>query len=231
MYSISYKRLDRKIKLSAVIKLTKGVKCGPLSNNKRFFFNSKIILGKDKFLKIIDISTKVLSKGFSKKQLKDISSENKEEVMQSINHYQGEIEGKFKINNGDDEHTAFIGITHSRKHDVKDDNNFPVEKESFKITENLYVGPELRLIKNKNINKDKLYNGKSKIILLNYKEKIENKINEIYSEGSVVPYIKGIKDNKINEGIINKYEKESEIYFNLNEINESINKIEKFNKD
>jgi hypothetical protein len=199
-------------------------------NTKRFYRTSQINLGKiDKFFEVVNVTTKVLSRGFNKKQLKEIPTENKQEVMKSITHNQGEINGIFKINNSDDEHTAFTGITHSEKHNVKDGKNLPVTLQSHEIENKVYIGPEFRLINNKEIDKTKLYKTDNSN-LKQYKQPIENKINEMYEKEGKISYINGIHDNKINHAIVIKTEKNEKIVFNLNDINDNSSKIDKINK-
>ena len=198
---------------------------------KRFYRISQINFVKiEQFFKVVEITTKVLSRGFTKKQLKEIPVENKEEVIKSISHPQGEVEGVFKINNGNEEHTAFSGITHSEKHDVKDDMNLPITLESWEVENKLFVGPEFRLINNKEFNKDKLYNKIDNSNLKQYQQPMENKINEMYEKEGKISYINGIKDNKINHAVVIKTEKNGKIIFNLNDINDNLSKIDKINK-
>jgi hypothetical protein len=201
-------------------------------HQRRFYRVSQIRLepGKlGKMFKVIKVTTNVLSRGFNKKQLKEIPTQNKEQVIKSIIHKQGEIEGIFKIDNSEDEHTAFIGITHSKKHDVKDDMGELVTLTSHEIENKIYIGPEFRLINNKELDKTKLYKIDNSN-LKQYKQPIENKINEMYEKEGKISYINGIKDNKINHAIVIKTEKNGKIIFNLNDINDNLSKINKINK-
>jgi len=200
---------------------------------RRYYRCSNFNLGGDKFFNIVNITSRILSKALTNSQLKQIPVVDKKEVMQSLNHYHVELEGTFKLQNNNEEHTAFIGITHSRSHDVIDKNNEPFKLDSFFVEKQnedyINIGPEIRIIKKDEINKTKLYEKKNKF---NFnREKMEDVMNSNLKEEKVI-YLEGYKDNKMKEGLISKFEKDGEKIFKISEIENTdiVSNLDKINK-